>query len=556
MSEREEYYARIRAVVGNTLADRRISVSGAGFLAKAVELLSCCGVVKFNFRSGPGPSFLFKLWGPLEWGVFEEGLAAILRGHNHFETGWQFSAGVDNSPTDLVIGGGDFLNALLSYQLAQRKNAPAVIGIILKCGSGLISVVYPGEKFPWHGILEQKDCDPDPTYLNWVDLNNQVANLAKGVLLQKTKWARADLDELFSRKQTTLLTGHPTWSWVSRYLNLNNKEEVIWLKEIISQRQEAPKEETMYGQRVMVVGLGSLGSLMADHFRVLGASLIGIDGKKVSLYNPVRQLYSTRQIGVSKPMALVSSLAISEGRYDELYPDQSEYTLIVQNGKINRFFAGIEAEMKDSAEGQEKFEDLVERFRPHLVVLATAHPAEYRMAYALRLRGIPHLAVCCYRRARWFEIISVDGANGPCLGCLKGHLYTGIPPSLTEEELARYEPNAPVIQALDAEPATRVDSARCADAAVRLGVQLMLPEDGRAEWFRRMTREERNFLIGGNTAEFREDKREWSHGVETPGSAVLYGVINLVGSTTQPTKKCIYCGREYEVLIHRQPAEV
>ena len=123
---------------------------------------------------------------------------------------------------------------------------------------------------------------------------------------------------------------------------------------------------------------------------------------------------------------------------------------------------------------------------------------------------------------------------------------------MTEEQLAAYDPDARREEGmLQAEPATRVDTSRCVDTMLRLAIQALGKKENRATWFARMIKEERPCLIGGNTAE-QQDDGQWSFGVSAPGGATLYGVINFIGSETEATKQCLYCGQTHEVLIHRR----
>ena len=288
------------------------------------------------------------------------------------------------------------------------------------------------------------------------------------------------------------------------------------------------------------------------NFDQFGARIVGIDGKEVSVYNPVRQIYSTADIGVPKAFALARMLV---GRtVEDCKMDARGRTarFFCNDGRI---FVGIREEMEDSRAGAARFDEILGTYAPDLVVLTTAHPAEFRMADAARKRGIPHIVGRCYARARWFEITAVDAVNRtPCFGCLQGHLYTGAPPTLTDEELARYEPQQ-ASALVQGEPATRIETARCADIISRAGMEFLKPSlDARSEWFSRMVAEERNCLIGGNYAEY--NNGDWTYGVESPGGVALYGVINFIGSETEQEKTCLYCARTHQVLIHRRPVQL
>lgn len=544
-NNRDAYYDRIKAIVGSQLTDKALCVYTASFLGETVELLASCGITRFSFE--PQSS----MWPAI--------IQRRLTRHNTFEDRWDFSAAENPA---LILAGWDESVCRAAYDRARKTSVPLVMGVMLKSGVSLASIVFPGQPFPWNELALQshKEIPTLDTYLQWIDLQNQLANIAKAVLLHETSWERQDFNALFAENKTTVLLSHATWPWMSRYLNTENPQDRQWLKGLLERIPRVtfermpyvtPKHCNLRGKTVLVVGLGSLGSVAAKHLETLGANIVGIDGKEVSLHNPVRQLYATSDIGIPKAFALAHILAGKPWENYKISLDAHEVRFTYGDGD-RRMFAAIREEMEDSKAGAARFNEILDIYTPDLVVFATAHPAEFRMADAARKRGIPHVVGRCYARARWFEVTSINPAHSPCFGCLQGHLYTGAPPSLTEEELARYEPQQQ-ITLVQGEPATRIETARCADTIARMGVELLMPSEDCSEWFRRMMREERNCLIGGNYAEYKND--DWTYGIESPGGVALYGVINFVGSETEQTKTCLYCARTHEVLIHRRPVK-
>ena len=563
--QRQEYYARVAKLVGNALEHHRISVFGYAHLAKAVELLASCGVLNFHWAK-INHDELVEFWQMVQALGFTADnkqsfkineyhlwLPAYLASHNQFEDRWQFYHNDDSYKPTIVIGAGSLANCQKAYDQAQAKNVPAVIGLILANGLVLTSIVRPGREFPWQKIKLNIDKVKVNRYCDWLDLNNQIANLAKAVMLLATPWARKDLSDLIVQDQCDVLLTHPSWPWTARYLNLENKADLNWL-ESISPRTFVSNQESLVGKTILIVGLGSLGSLIADHFRVLDASVVGIDSKDISIFNPIRQLYPTSVIGRQKahalPMILHQKMLLGE-----ILPWPEPTQEVFQTGLCLQKFIGLNYYIEDNRAGQKKFEEIIEEYQPDLAILGTANPAEFRLAQVLRDRNIPHLVGRCYPRARWFEVTYLDGQNGPCFGCLQGHLYQGASPTLTEEQLAAYDPNAQREEGLlQAEPATRVDTSRCVDTMLRLAIQALGKKENRATWFSKMIKEERPCLIGGNTAE-RQTDGQWSFGVSAPGGATLYGVINFIGSETEATKQCLYCSQTHEVLIHRRAPE-
>ncbi|MDO8669516.1 MAG: hypothetical protein Q7K65_04440 [Candidatus Buchananbacteria bacterium] len=564
--KRNQYYARVSKIVGNALEQQRISVFGYTHLAKAVELLASCGAFNFNLAQ-INDDEVVDFWQMVynlgftannkqgfEISQYHLWLQSYLASHNEFEDRWQFSHDDPAYRPTIVIGAGSIMNCQRAYEEAQIKNAPLVIGIILNNGLVLASVVMPGDEFPWWELKLDIDNNKINRYCDSIDLNNQIANLAKAVMLLKTPWERKDISDLISRGKKDVLLAHPSWPWTAKYLNLKDETDLRWLESVMP-KIFIKEKESLVGKNILIVGLGSLGSLLADHFRVLGANIIGIDSKDISIFNPIRQLYPTSMIGRQKAHALPMLLAQKVFMGDELpwpKPDKE----VFQTGFGLQQFIGLNAYIEDDHRGQRKFEAVVKTFNPDLAILTTANPAEFRMANILRQNNIPHIIGRCYPRARWFEATYIDGQNGPCFGCLQGHLYKGAVPTLTEEQMAAYDPQAQIPEEgmLQAEPATRIDTSRCCDTILRLSIQALNDEEKRAGWFSKMILQKRPCLIGGNTAELQADG-QWSFDITAPGGAALYGVINFVGSETETTKECLYCGQVNEVLIHRPTLE-
>lgn len=565
-SKRSEYYARVAKIVGNALEHQKISVFGYSHLAKAVELLASCGAVNFHFAK-INHDELVDFWQMvyalgftaqskqgLEISEYHKWLPAYLMSHNQFEDRWQFAHDDENYKPTIVLGAGTLANCYKAYSDGQSKQVPAVIGLILNTGLVLASVVLPGKPFPWSNLSLDIDSNKTNRYCDSLDLNNQIANLARAIMLDKTPWERSDLSNLIRQGRCDVLVAHPSWPWTAKYFDFQNESDRQWFKSI-EPKKFVKTKECLTGKTILIVGLGSLGSLLADNFRILGASVVGIDNKDVSIFNSVRQIYPTKMIGRQKAHALPMLLSQKILMGEELnWPESTQE--VFETGFGIQQFIGLNTYISDDRAGQNQFEEIVNSYKPDLVILTTANPAEFRMANVLRQKNIPHLIGRCYPRARWFEVTYIDGQNGPCFGCLQGHLYKGVVPTLTEEQMAAYDPMAqmPEEGMLQAEPATRIDTSRCSDAILRLTIQALNHETSRSSWFSKMIAEKRPCLIGGNTAEMQDDG-QWSFGVTAPGGATLYGVINFVGSETETTKECLYCGQVHEILIHRQVIE-
>lgn len=538
IKERDDYYARVQRIVGDKLLSKRVAVYGLSYLSKAIELLVNCGLLQFGSmddESVKTDDMMALVWGINNGGIFENDFFGVLKRHNELEDRWDFAKG--DAKEDLILAAGSLTVLRGAYDRAKEKNVPAILGALLEGGTSVINVMFPGDDFLFNrqGI---QFIEPlrKIRYFDWIDLNNQMANLAKALLLRGSDWSRPDIYDFLDNGRRAILLAHPTWPWVQRYFSCS-KEDIDCLEGIITRaigRQiSASLEYKLDGKNVLIVGLGSLGSIIADHMRFLGANVTGIDCRDVSQYNPVRQLYSTRAVGKPKSIALMIELEERER---------------IREGQS---FGGEQAEIPNSIKGAKMFDRLIEKWNPDLVFLTTAHSAESRMADILRKRNIPHIIARCYPRGRWFEITMVDGANGPCFNCFHRQLFTGAVPELTEEQMARYDPNTDP-EILKTEPATRVETSRAVDAASRMGAELSLAGEKRSLWMRKLLDESRTFFVGGNYVE-KDSENDWAYGVETPGGMAVYGAGDIIGAEGETLRSCLYCGKVHEVLVHRVP---
>ncbi len=544
VSMREQYYSRVVRIVGDHFTEKVAHIINVPFVSSAVELLASCGLLKYSFSDVNTVSVFHRLvWSFQAEPEFEEQFFAYLRNKNQFEDRWQFLCCTGTVPqADIIIGGGSLADCLEVYAEAQKHNVPGIFGMLRADGSAVIGYALPGELFPWLEELTTGAQSPSwERYYDWQDLNNQIANIAKALLLRGTPFQREDIERLIGAGKRTLFLQHPSWPWVNAFLDLHNSaEDTAWLQESLDTGGLAAVEDVDFRDKtVLIIGLGSLGSLIAEHFARKRSSIVGIDFKEVSLFNPVRQIYGTEHVGMQKSIAL-----------SKILTDKMSSPMVAGEKKT---FIGFDKEIENSEAGEAFMDMIINAYHPDLIVLATAHPSEVMVTDLARRRGIPHIVTKCYPRARWFEITVVDPFEGPCFSCLQSRLYTGAAASLTEEQIAAYTTDD-TDHMLQAEPATRIETGRCVDIAARLGSQLMQEYEDRAPWFNRMLEEQRTCLIGGNYSEYRQSEQgdgEWTYGVEVPGAVALYGVKNFLGSETEKTVICRYCGRVNDVAIRR-----
>jgi hypothetical protein len=277
----------------------------------------------------------------------------------------------------------------------------------------------------------------------------------------------------------------------------------------------------------LIFGLGSVGSWTAHALRPYAARFTLVDPDTVAAVNLARQWYHAGQVGQDKPGALAANLALP----------------------CACFPAALDTAALDA---------LLRASRPDVAVVATGGDDDFGIARVLRRHGVPHVVGRCYPRARFFEAIVVDGARGvrilsascphprrgpkgaeggPCLGCLRGHLYTGPAPRPTPEELAAY---GPVTREAPTQPATRLEVGRLALVLARLALALGAPV--RPPWLESLVASGQTCLLGANVIE------DGAYGLREPLQVAGYGLDDIVG--TQAHEYCPDCGRR-NTVAHR-----
>ncbi|KAF0214584.1 MAG: hypothetical protein FD167_5253, partial [bacterium] len=406
-----------------------------------------------------------------------------------------------NEYLGLIIGTGGYQAYQLTKELVKGSGRPGLFYCLMTNGSGLIAFLLPNRLIELPRWLFATL--PNNNLFNELHLINTVANYAKGLLLKGTKYARLDIESVVNANQL-LIAGHPSWPWVVKPIQL---EELIALANTFSSSSEVNQNRpTLAGKTCLVIGLGSLGSVVAETLANLGASLILIDGEKVDVANPIRQIYQVDQVGQAKASACAELVAKKSNSKET----------------SQRFFAyqfAISPEEKSLLQ----LENVLIEHKIDVAVVATGTGNDRIISQALVVKNIPHVVVSCYERARFFEAIIVDGKGGPCFGCVRGHLYLGVAPSLTPEQRARYVSSE---HDLMAEPATRVETGRAADLAAHIAYSLL--NLGTTPWLSRALAEEQTFFLGGNATELQPNGK-WVYTIELPGEVKIFGLDNIIG---------------------------
>jgi hypothetical protein len=231
--------------------------------------------------------------------------------------------------------------------------------------------------------------------------------------------------------------------------------------------------------------------LLAPH----AGRLVLADPDLVEVYNPARQTYRLGDIGRPKALALRDQLERAGAQELVALPERLDDECAV--------------------------EELIERHGVTAGLVATGTAADFAIARGLRARGVPHVVGRCYPRARHWEAIVVDGPRGPALNDMRGHLQLGPAPTPTPEQIAAYSDAG----ALEAEPATLVESGWAAAWLARLAAQLLAPPGLRERWLLDLLASEQTCLIGGVGVEPTEDGP--AYGIAAPGQVVAYGRASI-----------------------------
>lgn len=263
---------------------------------------------------------------------------------------------------------------------------------------------------------------------------------------------------------------------------------------------------------VLVIGCGSLGS---EAVRMLPARRFTlVDDAPVTAFNLARQWFGAEDVGRPKVDALADRVLARTWRTKLEAPDLPA------------------------------LETLLREDPPDVALLATGTHHHAMLGELLWRLGIPHVAACCYPRARYFEVSIVSPRERtPCLHCFRGHLYRGPAEPLPDELAAfLYEPVSDRERAqrytdLVAEPASQIETLRAAHVLARCALEVASAR--RSPWFARVLAESTTCLLGGNAA--------GAYGITSPGQVVRLGLDDIAGTTERI--RCDVCRREMTVAL-------
>ncbi len=452
-----DLFARVRPLVGEALASRQVLVVGSPAVGVLVDYLVACGVQRWLAMAGDG------------W--MEAQVAKL-----YARYGGELDITLQIIGSTEEIRGADLVLVVDDMEIAGRLPLTLPrLAIFTPTASqpSCAMLALPGEIFN----PPQRTGARDSTGWDWITAAPLMALAARALLLRGTAYAMATWEDAWAKGLRVYCVGKAHDPTLAR-----------WQRQIVASEDESPLYHTpSYRQgTLLIVGLGSLGSLAAQHLAPWVERLVLVDPDRVELVNLVRQSYCHAQVGETKAMALAQTL---QAAYSGLGCEP------------------IVASLPDEREVGE----LINAFAVTAALVTTGTHADFAIARALRAESIPHVVGRCYARARFWEGIVVDGVTGPSYEQVRRQVAAGPTPAPTPEEIAAYG----VVGELIGEPATAMECGWAALWLARLTAQIIVPATVREAWFLARLAAGATCFIGGVVVEKRIEGE--AYGVTVPG---------------------------------------
>lgn len=470
----DDLFARVRPLVGEALAGCEVAVIGSPAAAPLVEYLVACGVRRWvvpaenSWIDGVATGLGERYGDLIQFDLRRVELVGEMAG------------------VDLVLVADDRGTAC---RLPVSVPRLAIFTPTL-CHGCCAVLAMAGEHFE----LALPENGASVGSWDWLAAAPLMALLARALLLRGTPYHMRTWEEAWATGARVYCPGalaDPTQAWWGA--QRNGAEIATPLYRTPLRRQGT----------LLIAGLGSLGSVAAEQLAPWVERLVLVDPDKVEMVNLVRQRYARCQIGTAKALALASRLGVEH---------------------VGLACEPVVAALCD----EEEVARLIEGHQVTAALVTTGSHADFAIARALRAAEIPHVVGRCYRRARYWEGIVVDG--GPSYEQVRRRVASGPAPAPTPEEIAAYGAVNEAEDGLVAEPATAMECGWAALWLARLTAQLMNPPALREGWLLARLATGASCFIGGviveqgameeGTVAKRVEKSgedEWAYGVAVPG---------------------------------------
>jgi molybdopterin/thiamine biosynthesis adenylyltransferase len=457
-------FARVRPVVGEALSSCRVAVVGLPAAGVLVEYLAACGVWHWLVMAGNG-------WMGAQ--------AAKLRERY----GKDFNIHVVAVDSTGELGAADL--AIVVDDAAVACRLPVMLP--------RLAIFTPNASYPCRAFLalagEAFDLPCDLWKLpstsprmgwDWLTAAPLMALWARALLLRGSAYAMATWEDAWTRGVRAYTVGAPDDPTCAAWQASRHEAGVQPVYRTPRQRRGT----------LLVVGLGSLGSVAAQQLAPWVERMVLVDPDRVEVVNLMRQGYGYYQLGKAKAVALAEALGMIQ---DELV------------------CAPVVACLRDERE----VAMLIHDYGVTAALVTTGSQADFAITRALRAAAIPHVVGRCYARARYWEGIVVDGAHGSCYEQVRREVAAGPTPAPTVEEVAAYG----AVGELVAEPATAMECGWAAMWLARLVTQMMTPPTLREGWLWARLAAGATCLIGGLVVEQGVDRD-----VDRAAGGAAYGI--------------------------------
>lgn len=461
----DDLFARVRPVIGDALDNCQVAVAGSAAAATLVDYLAACGVRRW------------LVWEGNDW---IEGVATKVRARFGDTLGFSYRlvASLDE------LAAAHLALAVDAAEVAQQL--PTTLPRLAICtptGNGVSNAFWamPGEALP---VAEAGDGFSADSW-DWLTAAPLMAMLARALLLQGSAYRMRTWDEAFARGRRSYQVGTAHDPTVSAW-----------------QRETAQRQTTLYRTAqhrqgtLLIVGLGSLGSVTATHLAPQVDRMVLVDPDRIERSNLVRQAYGAHEVGQPKAEALARSLRAA-------YPGMRCATVV------------------DALVDETQAAELIRAHGVTAALVTTGTQADFAISRALRAAGIVHLVGRCYARARFWEGIVVDGAAGASYEQVRREVAAGPAAAPTPEEIAAYG----VPDELVGEPATAMETGWAALWLARLMAQMMAPDGLREGWLLARLAAGATCFIGGVEVEPSEGGP--AYGVQTPGQIHAWSIEQI-----------------------------
>jgi molybdopterin/thiamine biosynthesis adenylyltransferase len=373
-----------------------------------------------------------------------------------------------------------------------------------------VVLALPGEKFALLDLAITKAIRRQPSSRlqasrkvftpNYADCNGWdwqtaaplVALAARSLLLQGTPFAMATWEDAWARGVRAYCVG-----------GADDPTRAMWEVPVAEAGQTGYRTPLARRGTLLIVGLGSLGSVAALALAPWVARLVLVDPDSVETANLVRQAYAHRQLGEAKASALAEVLRAA-------HPG-----LVCES---------VVASLVDESQ----VEALIHGYGVSAALVTMGTDADFAIARALRAEAIPHVVGRCYGRARFWEGIVVDGDVGPSYEQVRRQVAAGPTPAPTPEEMAAYG----AVGELVGEPATAMECGWAAMWLARLMAQMLAPTTLREGWLLARLAADATCFVGGLVVEQSVDdvgqsQNGVAYGVTVPGAVHAWSVAEI-----------------------------